>query len=89
MAFAFGDEKMAMPLPRMTRLVKMKTVDVFSLRSARRNTPDSALSPDCPFKESCNHFKQFQQSLQSVQTQDSPVYNEFIGGRRITLDDED
>jgi hypothetical protein len=27
-----------MPLPRMTRLVKMKTVDVFSLRSARRNT---------------------------------------------------
>ena len=37
-----------------------------------------SLSPDCPFKNSCNHYNKFLQSLQTVQIQDSPVYIPFI-----------
>ena len=49
-----------------------------------------SLTPECPFQNKCNYYKQFKQSLQSLQTEEDPSYSAVIeSGRRITLPDED
>ena len=37
-----------------------------------------SLPPVCPFQNKCNHFKQFQQSLQSLQTEEDSSYSAVI-----------